>query len=113
MPTPLVRLPALSAAVPAARHATRAGLSGLTESDVLARSSGRRVPRSPGWPVDLDRHALRVDPRLDQVEREIRTGLGEQPRALAENHGNDDQRHLVDQIVLKQPPDQDATAVHL
>jgi hypothetical protein len=72
-----------------------------------------RIPRAPGRPVDLDHHALRVDSRLDQVERKIRTGLREQPRALAEDHGNDNQSHLVDQIVLQQPPGQGAAAVDL
>src|SRR5258707_3938679 len=76
-------------------------------------TSGRCIPRAPGRPVDLDRHALRVDPRLDQVERKIRTGLREQSRALAEDHRDHDQTHLVDQIVLQQPPGQGATAVHL
>jgi len=44
---------------------------------------------------------------------EIRARVREQPRALAENHRDHDQRHLVDQIVLQQPPGQGATAVYL
>src|SRR5688572_16265786 len=69
-------------------------------------TSSRCVLRAPGRPEDLDRHALRVDARLDQVERKVRAGVREQPGALAEDHGDDDQRHLVDQVVLQQPPDQ-------
>src|ERR671914_155716 len=76
-------------------------------------TSSRCVLRAPGRPEDLDRHALRVDARLDQVERKIRAGVREEPRALAENHGNDNQSDLVDQIVLQQPPGQGATAMHL
>src|SRR6059058_21606 len=71
------------------------------------------VPRAPVGPVDLDRYALRVGSRVDQVKRSVRAGVGEQPRALAEDHGDDEQVDLVDEIVFEQPPDQGAAAVHL
>jgi hypothetical protein len=80
------------------------------ETGQWSGASGRCIPRAPGRSVDLDRHAVRVDPGLDQVERKIRTSLREQPRTLAENHGNDNQTHLVDQIVLQQPPFPDGAA---
>src|ERR671934_1553286 len=72
-----------------------------------------RVLRAPGRPVDLDRYALRVGSRVDQFKRNIRAGVGEQPRALADDHGDDQQGHLVDELVSEQPPDQSAAAVYL
>ena len=74
---------------------------------------GGCIPRAPGGPVDLDRYALRVGSRLDQVERNVRAGVGEQPRALADDHGIREQGDLVDQVVVEQPADQRAAAVHL
>ena len=38
---------------------------------------------------------------------------GEQPHALADDHRDGDQGHLVHQVVGQQPPDQGAAAVHL
>ena len=67
----------------------------------------------PARPVDLDRYALRVGSRVDQVECNVRAGVGEQPRALAEDYGDDEQVHLVDEVVIEQPPDQRAAAVDL
>src|SRR5207237_3321947 len=61
----------------------------------------------------LDRYALRVGSRVDQVKRNVRAGVGEQPRALAEDYGDDEQVHLVDEVVFEQRPDQGAAAVHL
>src|SRR5713226_7737160 len=57
-----------------------------------------RLPRSDtaGRPVDLKRYALREGSRFDQVERHVRAGAGEQPRALADDHGADEQGDLVD-----------------
>ena len=34
-------------------------------------------------------------------------------RALADDHGDDEQVDLVDEVVSEQPPDQGAAAVHL
>jgi hypothetical protein len=64
-------------------------------------------------PVDLDRYAVRVGSRVDQVKRNVRAGVGEQSRALAEDHGDDEQGDLVDEVVLEQPADQAGAAVHL
>jgi hypothetical protein len=64
-------------------------------------------------PVNLDRYALREGSRFDQVERYVRAVVGEQPRALADEHRDDQQIHLVDEVVLEQPPGQGAAAVHL
>jgi hypothetical protein len=76
-------------------------------------ASAGGILRAPRGPVDLDRHALRVGSRFDQVKCHVRAGAGEQPRALAENHRDDEQGHLVDQVVLEQPADQDTAAVYL
>jgi transposase len=82
-----------------------------------ARASGRQwllsVLQAPGRPVDLDRHPVGGGPRFDQFERSVRAGVGEQPRALADDCREDEQVHLVDQVVVEQPPDQGAAAVHL
>src|SRR6266516_912908 len=80
---------------------------------LMSRASAGCILRAPGRPVDLDRYALRVGSRVDQVKRNVRAGVGEQPRALAEDYGDDEQVHLVDEVVIEQPPDQGATAVHL
>ena len=64
-------------------------------------------------PVDLDRYALRVGSRFDQVKRHVRAVGGEQPGALAQDHRDDEQGHLVHEVVLEQPPDQGTAAVHL
>jgi hypothetical protein len=48
-----------------------------------------------------------------QVKRNVRAGIGEQPRALADDHGDDEQVDLVNEVVLEQPPDQRAAAMHL
>ncbi len=56
---------------------------------VVVVGGGGGIPRAPGGPVDLDRYALRVGSRADQVERNVRAGVGEQPRALAENNGDE------------------------
>src|SRR6266571_6230989 len=79
----------------------------------MSRVSVGCILRAPGRPVDLDRYALREGSRFDQVKRHVRAGGGEQPRALADDHRDDEQIHLIDEIVLEQPPDQGAAAVHL
>src|SRR5216117_883595 len=71
------------------------------------------ILRVPGRPVDLERYALRECSRFDQVKRHVRAVFGEQPRALADDHGADEQVDLVDEVVLEQPPGQGAAAVHL
>jgi hypothetical protein len=73
----------------------------------------RWILRAAGGPVDLDRQSLGVDARVDQVKRDVRAGLGEEARALAEDHGDDEELDLVDEVVVEQPPDQGTAAVDL
>jgi len=56
----------------------------------MSRVSAGCVLRAPGWPVDLDRYALRVGSRSGQVQRYVPAGAGEQPRTLAEDHRDDE-----------------------
>src|SRR5260370_39286358 len=77
----------------------------------LGRGGGC-ILRAPGWPVDLDRYPLRSGSRVGPVERCVRAGVGEQPRALADDHGADVQGDLVVKLVAVQPADQSAAAVH-
>src|SRR5207245_10130604 len=82
----------------------------------MSRASGRGggcVLRASGRPVHLDRYPFWGSPRLDQLKRCVRAGVGEQPRALADDHGADEQGDLVDKLVVWQPADQSAAAVHL
>src|SRR5213593_4132415 len=74
---------------------------------------GLSVLRAPGGPVDLDRHTARGGPRFDQFERPVPAGVREQPRALADDNGEGEQVDLVDEVVVEQPPEQGAAAVHL
>src|SRR6266513_6437106 len=73
---------------------------------------GGCILRAPGGPIDLDRYPLRGNSRVDQVERGVRAGVGEQPRALADDHRDGEQGDLVDKLVVEQPADQGAAAVH-
>src|SRR3712207_1184348 len=79
------------------------------------RHVGRGLPvlRAPGGTVDLDRHPAGGGPRFDQLERQVLAGVGEQPRALADDHGVGEQGDLVYQVVVEQPPDQAEAADHL
>src|SRR5712692_9575749 len=82
----------------------------------MSRASGRGggcILRAPDGPVDLDRYPLRGGSRVDQIKRYVRAGVGEQPRALADDHGEGEQGDLVDKLVVEQPPDQGAAALHL
>ena len=76
-------------------------------------ASAGGIPRAPRGPETLIVTPLGVGSRSGQVKRHVRAGVGEQPRALTENHRDDKQGHLVDQVVLEQPADQSAAAVHL
>src|SRR5215211_2877940 len=78
----------------------------------MSRASAR-ILRAPGGPVDLDRYARRVGSRVDQVKRNVRAGVGEQPHALSDDYGDDDQGHLVHEVVREQSTDQGTAAVHL
>ena len=54
----------------------------------------------------------RVARDSEQLERGVRAGVGEQPRALADDHGIGEQGDLVDQVVGA-AADQGAAAMHL
>ena len=69
--------------------------------------------RAPGGSVGLDRHPLRVDREVDQVERNGRAGGGEQPLALAEDHGGDEQVDLVNEGRFRAAIGSGPAAVHL
>src|SRR5713226_2252845 len=66
----------------------------------------------PKRPISLDGDAPGRGARIDQIESGVRTGIGEQPCALAEDDGIDDQVELVDQVVGEQPSDEDTAAGH-
>src|SRR5216683_2412395 len=66
----------------------------------------------PKRPISLDGYAPGSGPRVDQIESGVRTGIGEQPCALAEDDGIDDQVELIDQIVGEQPSDEGTAAWH-
>ena len=64
-----------------------------------SRASSRGcILRAPGGPVELDRHTARGGPGLDQFERPAPAGVREQPRALADDHGEGEQVDLVDEL---------------
>src|SRR6266542_4025346 len=84
----------------------------LRKSTALVEG-GDRILRAAGGPVDLDRHPAGGGPRFHEVKRYVRAGVGEQPSALAEDHGDDEQVDLVDEVVFEQPSDQGTAAVHL
>src|SRR6266568_8542459 len=66
-----------------------------------------------GGPVDLDRHAACGGSRVEQIERCIWAVVGEEPRALADDHWIREQDDLVDEVVVEEPAEQLATPVHL
>ena len=61
----------------------------------------RCVLGAPGGPVDLDRHSRRRCARFEQFERSVLAHVGEQPRALADDHGICEQGDLVDKLVIE------------
>src|SRR5437879_13180376 len=85
---------------------------GRVAHDVFGVEGGLYVLRTPARPIGLDGDAPGSGPRVDQVERGVRTGIREQPCALAEDDGIDDQVELVDQVVDEQPSDEDTAAWH-
>src|ERR687893_1882652 len=89
------------------------GILGSFLSYVLRMGCGLPVPRAPFRTVDLERHPVGGGARLDQLERQVRAGVGEQPPALADDHGKGDQGHLVDEVVVEQQSDQAEAADHL
>src|SRR5258708_6641142 len=90
-----------------------AGTGRSSGASPTSRASVGCILRAPGRPVDLERYALREGSRFDQVKRYVRTVVGEQPRALADDHRDDEQIHLVDEVVLDQPPGQAPPPSHL
>src|SRR5437870_8945317 len=81
--------------------------------DVFWEGRGRYVLRAPPKrPISLNRYAPRGRTRVDQIERAVRTGIREEPRALADDHGIDDEVELVDQVIGEQPSEEDTTAGH-
>jgi hypothetical protein len=111
-PSPIVGSFTSLRAVIGSRRGTAGGPTGWGPPVVVARSSAEVsmsrasgvspcVPRAAVGPVDLDRYPLRGGPRFHQVERCVRAGVGEQPCALSEYHGADEQVHLVDKLVVE------------
>jgi hypothetical protein len=73
----------------------------IDDSTSRASSRDRPVLRAPGGPVDLDRHSAGGDRlRSDELERYVGAGVGEQPRALADDQGEGEQVDLVDEMTL-------------
>jgi hypothetical protein len=82
---------------PAGRSSSPSRAAPAATPPPTSRASGwpcRFVLRAAGGPVDVDRYPFR--PRFHQVARCVRAGVGEQPRALADDHGADEQGDLVD-----------------
>jgi hypothetical protein len=73
------------------------GIGGVSFANWTATS--RCVLRAPGRPEDLKGDALREGSRVEQVKREVRPGVGEEPRALADDHRADEQVDLVNELV--------------
>src|SRR4029078_1118340 len=74
---------------------------------------GGCVPRAASGAIVLDRYSRWGGSRVDQLERSIRTAVGEQPCPLADDHREREQIHLVDEVGLQQPPGQGAATVDL
>src|SRR5215210_8308903 len=95
------------------KSTSSSGIVGSFLSHVLQVGRGRFVLRAPVGSVDLEDHPAGGGPRVDQLKRSVRAGVGEQPRALADDQGVGEQVDLVDEVVVEQPPDKGAAAVHL
>src|SRR2546427_12266573 len=81
--------------------------------DVFWEGRGRYVLRAPPKrPISLNGYAPGGRTRVDQTERAVGTGIREQPRALADDHGIDDEVELVDQVIGEQPSEEDTAAGH-
>ena len=82
-------------------------------SDVLWEGRGRYVLRAPPKrPVSLNGYAAGGSTRADQIERAVRAGIWEQPRALADDQGIDEDVELIDQVIGEQPSEEDTAAGH-
>src|SRR6266567_7212020 len=72
--------------------------------DVFGEGSRRYVFRAPPkGSISLDRYAPGSRPRAHQIERGVRTRIGEQSCALTDNDGIGEQVELVDQVIGEQP----------
>src|SRR5438046_805161 len=81
--------------------------------DVFWEGRGRYVLwASPKRPISLNGYAPGGRARFDQIERAVRSGIREMPRALADDHGIDDEVELVDQVIGEQPSEKDTAAGH-
>src|SRR5436309_7179529 len=81
--------------------------------DVFGEGRGGYVLRAPPkGPISLNRYAPGGRTRVDQIQRAVRTGIREEPRALAYDHGIDDEVELVNQVIGEQPSEEDAAAGH-
>jgi hypothetical protein len=78
---------------------------------VLHVDRGRSILRAPGRPVDLDRPPLGVarDSTSSNALSGPVTGNSRVPRSTTTG----EQIDLIDKVVVEQPPDQGAAAVHL
>src|SRR5437879_5458126 len=85
---------------------------GCVAHDVFGVDRGRYVLRTPARPIGLDGDAPGSGPRVDQIERDVRAGIGEQSCALADDDGIGEQVELVDQAVGEEPSDEGSTAGH-
>src|SRR5439155_25104473 len=83
---------------------------GRVAHDVFGVDRGCYVLRTPERSIGLDGDAPGCGPRADQVERNVRTGIGEQSCALADDEGIGEQVELVDQAVGERPSDEGAAA---
>src|SRR5437867_9604113 len=80
---------------------------------VFWEGRARYVRRAqPKRTISLNRYAPGGRTRVDQIERAVRTGIREEPRALADDHGIDDEVELVDQVIGEQPSEEDTAAGH-
>src|SRR3982074_139211 len=84
----------------------------MTAAPMSRASIGGCVLRAASRPISLDGYAPGSGPRVDQLERGVRTGIGEQPCALADDDGIGEQLELVDQVVGEQPSDEGTAAGH-
>src|SRR3984893_9879915 len=85
---------------------------GRVAHDMFGVESGLYVLRTPERPIGLDGDAPGRGPRVDQVECDVRTGIGEQSCALADDDRIGEQVELVDQAVSEQPSNEGTAAGH-
>src|SRR5438552_17454646 len=92
-------------------HARAMGSAEL--GDVFGEGRGGYVLRAPPKrPISLNRYAPGGRTRVARIQRAVRTGIREEPRALAYDHGIDDEVELVDQVIGEQPSEEDTAAGH-